>query len=275
MKQDPLFHPKTVEQLLRLKPNLPQSLLLSGLVGIGLTTAAQWLAEKDVIEHIEPRDAKGIKTISGTISVDVIRQLYQQTRSRGLARQIVIISHADRMSAAAHGAFLKLLEEPSSSVYFILTSHTPHRLPATIRSRVQQIVIHPLMSGQTAALLETYNIADPTKKRQLEFIAAGLPAEISRLVEDDAYFTEKAKLISDARDFLKANHYEQLLIIHAYRQDRTKALHLCDAILALLQRGIAAKPQPSFITQLERLLQVREQIAANGNVLLQLTRFVV
>lgn len=275
MNQDPLFHPSTADQLLRLKTNLPQSLLLSGLAGIGLTTTAQWLAEKDVIEHIEPRDAKGIKTTSGTIGVEVIRQLYQQTRSRGLARQIVIISHADRMSAAAHGAFLKLLEEPNSSVYFILTSHAPHRLPATIRSRVQQVIIHPLTSEQTTTLLEAHGITDPTKKRQLEFIAAGLPAEISRLIEDDAYFAEKAKLISDARDFLKANHYEQLLIVHAYRQDRAKALQLCDAVLTLLQRGIAAKPQPSFITQLERLLQVREQIAANGNVLLQLTRFVV
>lgn len=275
MRPNVLFHPTTTEYLQRLKDNLPQSLLVSGPRGIGLTTAAKWLAKKDVIDHITPRDAKGVETPAGTISVEAIRRLYEQTRSRRQERHIVIIGNADRMSSAAHGAFLKLLEEPSASTYFILTSHFPHQLPATIRSRVQQREIQPLTSKQTALFLEMHGITDSTKKLQLEFIAAGLPAELTRLINDDAYFSEKATIISDARDFLRGDQYKRLLIIFNYRHDRVKTLQLCDSILTLLRRSVVATPQPGFVTQIERFLEVREQIAANGNALLQLTRFVV
>ncbi|HBV20227.1 MAG TPA: DNA polymerase III subunit delta', partial [Nitrosomonas sp.] len=43
------------------------------------------------------------------------------------------------MNAAAANALLKKLEEPPEKTLFILVSHQPRRLPATVRSRCQQI----------------------------------------------------------------------------------------------------------------------------------------
>ena len=271
---EPLFHPTTVQIITQFKKNLPQSLLVSGPPGIGLTTAARWLTDDTIIDYIAPRDAKGNITISGTIGVEAIRLLYEQTRSRTTNRQIILISNAERMSSAASGAFLKLLEEPNAYVYFILTSHQPHQLLPTIRSRVQQIELQPITKEQTATFIASHT-TDPTKKLQLEFLASGLPAEITRLVEDDAYFSEQAKIISDARDFLKGDRYKKLLVIQSYRQDRNRTLQLCDTVLALLRRTLLSQPQPAVIVQIERLLEARERIAANGNAMLQLTQFVI
>jgi hypothetical protein len=272
---DPLFHPSTTPLLTHIKQDLPQSLLLSGPRGVGLATAAAWLAGSDIAHLVAPRDAKGNVHTSGTISVEMIRQLYEQTRTRTTKRHIVIIDDAERMSPAASGSFLKLLEEPGTSVHFILTSHHPHQLIATIRSRVQHAELRPLTQDQTTALLHHHDITDPTKRLQLEFIAAGLPAEIARLIENEAYFSEQAKIISDARDFLKGTPYQKLLVTHTYRQDRTLALLLCDAILTLLRRSLVLNPQPALVTQIDRLLAARERIAHNGNTALQLARFVI
>jgi hypothetical protein len=271
----PLFHPATSQILAHTKNDLPQSLLLSGPDGIGLSTAARWLADDTIVEHVVPRDAKGNLSNSGTIGVESIRNLYEQTRSRTTNRQIIIISNADRMSTAASGAFLKLLEEPGHSIHFLLTSHQPHRLLPTIRSRLQHVDLKPLAKEQTAEFIDSHAISDATKRRQIEFIAGGLPAAIVRLIQDEAYFTEQAKLISDARDFLKGNRYEKLLIVHTYRQDRSHTLRLCDAILTLLRRALTAQPQPALIVQIERLLDVREKVAANGNAMLHMAQFVI
>lgn len=272
---EPLFHPFSAQTLAQVKKSLPQSLLLSGPYGIGLTTAARWLANNSIVERLVPRDAKGNLSSSGTISVEVIRGLYEKTRSRATTQQIVVISNAERMSTAASGAFLKLLEEPSASVHFILTSHLPNQLLPTIRSRLQHVELRPLAAEQTATLLASHNVINPIKRRQLEFIASGLPAEMTRLIQDEAYFNEQAKMIGDARDFLKGDRYKKLLIIQAYRQDRTRILQLCDAILTLLRRTLAAQPQPALVRQIEHLLEARERIAAGGNAMLQLAQFVI
>lgn len=270
-----LFNPVSARALDALKNKLPQSLLLHGVPGVGLATAAKWLAGSELADFLSPQDAKGQHSASGTISVEMIRSLYEQTRSRSKRRQIVIIDDADRMSKNASAAFLKLLEEPGSNIHFILTSHRPQLLLATIRSRVQQTAILPISAEQTREYIISLGITDATKTAQLEFLAKGLPAEISRLASSDATFAENAQIINDARTLLQAKPYEQLLLIHTYKQDRPRTLQLIDAALTILRRSLSTQPQPTTVRHIQKLLATREAINANGNAALQLARFVV
>ena len=272
---EPIFHPATAKVLANLTRNLPQSLLLSGPRGVGLTTAAHWLIGAHVIDQLIPHDSKGQPTDNGTIGVEMIRRLYEQTRSQTSTKRSIIIKNADRMSSGASAAFLKLLEEPTPQTHFILTSHQPQLLLPTIRSRVQHTAIQPLSSTQTDQFIASLGVTDPTKKAQLTFIASGLPAELSRLVSDDTYFQTNAMTMSDARDFLQADPYKKLLIVQRYRQDRSHAVQLVDAALSILHRSLSTKPQHGIVQQIERLLEVRERLAANGNAMLQLTHFVI
>lgn len=272
----PVVHSSAQKKLDQLAQDLPQSVLLSGERGVGLYTIARKLAGNNFAGEVRPQDAKEqIDNENGTIKVEAIRSLYDHTRAKHTSRQVIIIDDADRMSHGAQSAFLKLLEEPNSQIHFILTSHNPQKLLPTIRSRVQHTHIQPATPTQTSEYIAAQGIADPTRKAQLLFIAEGLPAEIARLIGDEDYFKERARIIGDARTFLQADKYGRLVIIQKYRTDRAEALRFIDSTLQILRRSISAKPQQPLITQLDKLLEARERINANHNIALQLARFVV
>ena len=271
-----VIHPTSKQTLDSLRSNPPQSLLLSGSRGIGLLTVAQWFAGQKLAGLVRPQDAKdNTDNENGTISVEMIRRLYEQTRARYATRQVIIIDDADRMSRGAQNAFLKLLEEPGSQIYFVLTSHAPQSLLPTIRSRTQYVACQPLATGDSSNFIDSLGVSTPTKKAQLQFIAEGLPAELQRLVEDETYFAARSEIISDARDFLQADTYKKLTLVQKYRSDRTKAIQLIDSCMQILRHSMSARPQSAVIVQLKRLLETRERIAANHNIPLQLALFVV
>lgn len=272
----PVVHPATEKTLRRLAKTLPQSLLINGERGVGLKTIAAQLAGKELGALVQPQDAKGnTDSENGTITVEMIRNLYEQTRAKHTARHIIIIDDAERMSRGAESAFLKLLEEPNEHIYFILTSHQPQKLLPTIRSRVQQVIIQPVTPAQSADFIASLSATDHTRQAQLQFIAEGLPAELARLISDESYFKERAEIIGDARDFLQADMYKKLLIAQKYRSNRAGALQLCDSAMHILRRTLSAKPQQALVAQLEKLLETSERLASNHNILLQLTQFVL
>jgi DNA polymerase-3 subunit delta' len=270
-----VFHPTTNLHLAAIARDMPQSLLLSGRQGAGLATVARFLASKQLAGTIQPTNTKGEPDANGTISVEAIRGLYQQTRAKHARKHIYIIDDADRMSAGAAAAFLKLLEEPNPGTYFILTTHAAQALLPTIRSRVQRITIQSITESQSADYIASLGIDDPTKRAQLLFIASGLPAELSRLAHDTAYFSARAAIIGDAHTLLQGDTYQRLLVAQKYQSDRTTALRLIDGALTILRRSMSSKPQASLTPQLEQLLAIKEAISAQHNIRLQLTRFVL
>ena len=272
-----LIHPASRAKLTHFSDSPPQGILLAGERGVGLTTIARQLAGKQLLTLIEPMSAKKgeVDTETGTISIEVIRGLYEQTRSKQRERRFVIIDEADRMSPGAQAALLKLLEEPNDTTHFILTSHAPKSLLPTIRSRVQTITITPLTPEQTNEYLDTLGVTDPTKRRQLEYIASGLPAELSRLASDEAYFKARSTVMSDTRTFLTGSAYQKLLIVHAYHRDKQATLQLLDSALLVLQRSLGGTSPATTIEQLDQLLAIREKINANCNARLQLMAFVL
>jgi hypothetical protein len=271
----PLIHPRLQPALEALRTQLPQSLLISGENGTGLLTIAVWLAGKNLARTLMPKNTKGEDDTKGTIVVEAIRQLYEQTRSTHNQKRVIIIDNAERMSVSAQAAFLKLLEEPNRFTHFILTSHQPNILAATIRSRTQHVQISRISSGQTQALLDAQSVTDPIKRQRLLFLAGGRPAELLHLISDDAYFEQKASYITDARQFIQTDTYGKLLIAHRYRTDRDSTLELIDSALILLQTALRQQPQPAIVQQITTLLRTRESIAGNGNVALQLAAAVV
>lgn len=270
------LHPVTKRQLEATVVDLPQSLLLAGKSGVGLRTIAHFIASSELTATIEPKNTKGeVDQKIGTISIEVIRELYNQTRAKHSSRRIIVIDNAERMSRGAQAAFLKLLEEPNVSTHFILTSHQPSILLATIRSRLQQITVQPLTSAQTQAFIKAQHSIDEKKKTQLQFIAPGQPAEILRLLADDTYFDTKANIILDARTFLQADTYQKLRIAHSYRSDREGALLLIEGAMTILNHTLQAKPQQGAIQQLGQLLEAKERISANQSIALNLAQIVL
>lgn len=275
--QKPLIHPASDHTLSMIMRDIPQSLLITGDEGVGLSTIASYIAScltQTVITLLPEKDEK-IDVEKGTITVALIRKLYEQTRTTFEGKRVIIIDYAERMAPAAQNAFLKLLEEPGIGTYFILATHTPSKLLSTVRSRTQAIEFRPVTKAQTDILLDELEVKDAAKRLQLHFMAAGLPAELHRLLQDSAYFESSAVIVRDARDLLQASTYTKLRIAQKYRDDRPGALELIFMAAQILRRSISENPQTSLIAQVNELLYAHQQIKANGNIRLCLGRFVV
>ncbi|HEY8490336.1 MAG TPA: DNA polymerase III subunit [Dehalococcoidia bacterium] len=88
-------------------------------------------------------------------------------------RRVVIIDPADALNATAADAFLKTLEEPPPSVVILLVTAREGRLPETIVSRCQRLVLAPLPRREVEAALTAVWGADPGEAKALARLAAG------------------------------------------------------------------------------------------------------
>ena len=86
------------------------------------------------------------------IAVEDVRRLVPflgSTAGEGGWR-VVIVDSADELNAAGANALLKLLEEPPLRCVFLIVSHAPGRLLATIRSRCRRLLLRPLDPAEVA-----------------------------------------------------------------------------------------------------------------------------
>jgi DNA polymerase-3 subunit delta' len=90
-----------------------------------------------------------------SIRIKQIRAMQRRLISRPTlgSRRAIIIDPADDMEKAAANALLKSLEEPPVGTFFLLVTHRPARLLATIRSRCRTLRFPTLADSQLAAML--------------------------------------------------------------------------------------------------------------------------
>ena len=197
-------------QASRAAGRLPHALLLAGPAGVGKGDFAAELAAALLCGDPAPDGhACGRCTgcrlrVAGThpdffrlepeeagkaIRIDAVRALCAELAmtSHAAGSKIAVIDPADALNVNAANSLLKTLEEPTDNTLIVLVSSAPQRLPATIRSRCQQLRL-PLPSAAQArdwlaatlgdeareaeALL---NIAGGSPLRAAELLAAGMP----------------------------------------------------------------------------------------------------
>lgn len=273
----PIINPISEKLLIAVVNNMPQSLLLTGDVGVGLSTIAEYIAKlrktKPII--ILPEKDEKVDIDKGIISVDIMRRLYNDTRTKSPNDRIIIIDYTERMTHQAQNAFLKLLEEPGDGVYFILVSHSVSKLLPTILSRAENLNIKPITTKQSAEMLDNLKIKDETKRSQLLFMADGLPAEINRLCSNNDYFNQRSATVRDARELLRGNLYQKLLIAQRYKDDRSAVLLMLLDAAKILKRSIISNPQIETIKHIDSILDTYEKIESNGNIRLCLARMII
>lgn len=273
----PIINQVSENTLLAIAEKMPQSLLLTGESGVGLSTISCYLAELRKVKPIIilPEKDDKIDIEKGIISVDIMRRLYEETRTKVSGERIIIIDYAERMTHQAQNAFLKLLEEPGKGIYFVLVSHSISKLLPTILSRTEKLGIRPITNIQSEQLLDNLGITDKIKRSQLLFMAEGLPAELTRLCNNVAYFEKQSIIIKDARELIRGNLYQKLLIINSYKDNRPAALTLLLDMANILKRSIIINPQADAVNRIEAILYAYQQIEANGNIRLVLARMII
>lgn len=115
---------------------IKQAYLFCGSSGTGKTTSARIFAN-DVNEGKgKPIEIDG----ASNNGVDNIRSIIDDCRMKSLDSKykVYIIDEVHMLSIGAFNALLKVLEEPPKGVIFILCTTDPHKIPATILSRLQR-----------------------------------------------------------------------------------------------------------------------------------------
>ena len=121
---------------------------------------------------------------SDEIKVDAIRRLADSdalTAHRG-GRKVIVLDPAQNMNLSAANSLLKTLEEPSPGTLLCLVCEQPSRLPATIRSRCQELKV-PVPPPAVASEWLCRN-TDCTDAATLLRLAHGAPLKALALAQD-------------------------------------------------------------------------------------------
>jgi DNA polymerase-3 subunit delta' len=185
--------------------------ILAGKKGLGkaafaMAAARELVAEPGVaqpdfhpdivrLDHLPANDDEEKKRLDGkpyatkrNITIDQVRAMQHRLETRPTLgnRRAVIIDPADDLEKNAVNALLKSLEEPPAGTFFLLVSHRPGRLLATIRSRCRTLRFPALPDEQVATILrQAVPSADSATIAAATAAAEGSPGAALGFVEQD------------------------------------------------------------------------------------------
>lgn len=140
-------------------------------------------------------DAQPMIDLPKSIGVDAVRALSRDVyiKPNDLDKKIYIIGHAERMTVQAQNALLKILEEPPSSVLFLLLCENSAALLTTIRSRVQSLATEVFDAGTLYRLMTANDHAakalaakDDTQLKRFIRLSGGCIGGVRRYMQADA-----------------------------------------------------------------------------------------
>lgn len=121
------------------KTGVPHSVLLAGPSGTGKTTIARILAKAVGSQPVDIVE----KNCASDNGVDMIRSIESNLPFKQLSGnpKVYIIDECHQLTTQAQRAFLKVLEEERSHVYFFLCTTNPEKLEGPLKTRCSQITL--------------------------------------------------------------------------------------------------------------------------------------
>ncbi|MFC1749729.1 DNA polymerase III subunit delta' [Pseudomonadota bacterium] len=190
----------------RQQGRMPHALLLTGPKGLGKEHFAQEMAQALLCEANTAQggpcgecrscllyaagnhpDVAVVKPLEGkkNIAVDQVRELsrYLTLKAQYGGHRVVVLAPAEAMNVNSANSLLKTLEEPSEGAVLLLVTHRPAQLPATIRSRCQEIRFQVATAESGEAWLRSQGVSGDPKL--LLALADGAPLKAKALADDN------------------------------------------------------------------------------------------
>lgn len=188
------------------------------------------------------QDVEIMKIDGLTIKVDDIREVISRSSWAASSSnwRVIVVEDSDRMTESAANALLKSLEEPGSSIAWLLSAPSPEDVLPTIRSRCRQVRLRiPTTEEVTDFLIKNFESVLELAK-QAARISQGHIGKARALV--------KNKSLSDLRRQL----FEILLDVTT----EAKAISAANKIIDLAEETVMAK----FSEELDKEVQEAKSI---------------
>lgn len=187
--------------------------------------------------EINIKNARVVEKEKANISIEQIRTLISETRTKQKTARYIIIKQAEKMTLEACNAFLKSLEEPSENYHFILQTENLSSIIPTILSRAEVFV------PRVDAPLDQAPVATDEAKTIAKRLIAAKDADYIKIMND---ITKKK---DDTREF---------------------ALEVLGLAIEISYKSFFKTNNPAFLKKIPNLIETHKNIAANGNIKLHL-----
>ncbi|MBF0254394.1 MAG: DNA polymerase III subunit, partial [Candidatus Omnitrophica bacterium] len=262
---------------------VPHALLLTGPEGVGKGMAASALAQGLLCRSYPDRvcgecpDCQ--KVLSGshpdmhrlipegksrTIRIDAVLGVRERILLKPLEGRVhvVVVDDAHRLGADAQNAILKILEEPPGSVHFILVTHDPSRLLATVIYRCQKVGFGPLNTDELTRVLrkDPDFLDDEDALRRVVAMGSGTTAGMA-----EARRAHESGMVDAMFALAAGSGSGELVHLPDWGQDRQDQLAGLEVLAhifrdVLILRTTKETPRLTFADRGEELLRLAERL---------------
>jgi len=203
-------------------------------------------------------------------------------------RRVFIIDTVDDIQTEAAHALLKVLEEPPPHVLLLVLANDVDELLPTIRSRCQEIALHPMPVDDLAAALGRRLELDPEDAAETAREARGRYGRALSLVEDPSLRVLQEAVAEDAARLARAGRNERFdyasTLSQRWRRERSSVIATLDlwgewwrdVLIAAAGLGDGPRsvhdgeetprwPAADAVRALRAVRQAREHLLANVN----------
>ena len=205
--------------------------------------------------------------------VDQIRDMTEKIQKSCFVGscKVTVIHPAEDMMPAAANALLKILEEPPADTYFVLLSHAPSRVLATIHSRCQVMDL-PLPDAVAAEKWLEPHIADPGQRQYLLALSGNNPVLVQQW-QEQGVTTSILQLGNELKQLREGTLLPMALAAAWLKTDvldrvtwwwRWLALELKNTVDTQASRSLAISSQQQLLF-MQKLLLAKQQLESSSN----------
>ncbi len=255
-----------------------QGYLFCGGAGTGKTTVARIFA-RALNGDVANSEIIEIDAASNN-GVDQIRELRESVKFKPINSRfkVYVIDEVHMLSTGAFNALLKTLEEPPAHAVFILATTDPHKIPATILSRVQRFDFQRMTVEQIVGRLQyiidleneeadpagaapdrLYNVGDDVLEYLAKLANGGMRNSISLL--DMVLGYSPSPSLQDVFEILGVPDFEEYLnlLVHVHNAQKAEILQLIESL------HVSGKDLKRFMLGLTEFVVDLQKVALLGN----------
>lgn len=268
---------------------LAHSLLICAQEGCGAgffarLTAADLLSPQDsersrrILEGADPDciEVRG-EGASGLIRIDRVREVRAEAQETSLLgeRRVVLVYGAENLAAPSANALLKILEEPPSGVFFLITARSAAAVLPTIRSRCGCLILQPPPVPVCEEYLRKNGVA-PADAARLSAVWDGhIGTALACARPPRSLIFSSAVQVCGC--IAQADAYGLMKLFVPYEKDREGLQTLLADTVQILSGCFSGRenggvPAAAAVAAITFLQQTAARLRANGNARLQLTR---